>query len=77
LTRLYVRLFIFAFASIVCLGAGGASRGPRVLTGKMAWWQQIVGLWTCSVTIEPGDGQYPQKGFTIDEGSVVPGNVFV
>ena len=42
----------------------------------MAWWQQVVGFWTCELNLEPTPGNYPQKGFLIGEGSVAPDNVF-
>lgn len=48
----------------------------HVLTGKMAWWQQIVGSLVCQVRVEPTNGQQGQKGFVIVETSVAPGNVF-
>jgi hypothetical protein len=54
----------------------GASAEPKPLVGEMASWQRIVGYWICNVTIEPGNGQFPQKGFTFAEGAVLPGNVF-
>lgn len=53
-----------------------ASAAPRVLSGKMAWWQQIVGFWSCEVNLDPSPGNYPQKGFTVAVGSVSPNNVF-
>jgi hypothetical protein len=75
LSRFYCKLFIIV-ALIVSLNAGDASAKSPGLSGKMAWWQHIVGFWLCHVTIEPGNGQYPQKGYTFGEGSALPGNVF-
>lgn len=31
----------------------------HVLTGKMAWWQQIVGSLVCQVRVEPTNGAMP------------------
>lgn len=53
-----------------------AAADAHVLSGKMAWWQQVVGFWTCELNLEPTPGNYPQKGFLIGEGSVAPDNVF-
>jgi hypothetical protein len=66
-------LFGLMFALIACASASG---DRRVLSGKMAWWQQAVGFWTCEVNLEPIPGQFAQKGFTVGEGSVAPDNVF-
>ena len=53
-----------------------ASADVRVLTGKMAWWNQVVGFWTCEVNLDPSPGQMAQKGFTVAEASIAPDNVF-
>jgi hypothetical protein len=63
-------------AAVLASASFRASADAHVLYGKMAWWQQVVGFWSCEVNLDPSPGNYPQKGFTIAEGSVAPDNVF-
>jgi hypothetical protein len=74
-SRTWFRALLVALA-LVGLAGATASSSSHVLTGKMAWWQQVVGFWGCEVNLDPSPGQYVQKGFTIGEGSVAPDNVF-
>lgn len=59
-----------------CVYGGDVSAKSRVLSGKMAWWQQMVGAWVCGVEIKPDAGQQPEKGYMYAVGSVAPDNVF-
>lgn len=73
-----IRSFLLVLIVVAHLAAGNsrASASAHVLSGKRAWWQQVVGFWSCEVNLDPSPGNYPQKGFTIAEGSVAPDDVF-
>lgn len=68
------RLLLFA-ALFACEGSA-ASIDSSVLQGQMSWWQQVLGYWTCEVTLESTEGVYPQKGSVLAVGTVAPDNVF-
>lgn len=71
----FVRVLLILVALLIH-PSSGALADAHALSGKMAWWQQVVGFWSCEVNLDPSPGNYPQKGFTIGEGSVAPDNVF-
>jgi hypothetical protein len=72
---IYFKVSFLAFVMIAFANTT-AFADSVVLSGKMAWWQKVVGSWVCEVKINPTEGQPAQTWITIAKGSVAPGNVF-
>jgi hypothetical protein len=73
--RSCIKLVSLMFALVACADAGASADSPT-LSGRMTWWQQLVGSWSCDVTILPDAGQRPERGVMFAKGSVAPYNVF-
>ena len=71
----YAKVLFLVFAFFSCASAG-VYADARVLSGKMSWWQGVVGSWICAVKIEPIEGGPIQRGVVVAQGSAFPGNVF-
>lgn len=69
-----IGILVLTLLTIISRPAVMADQGQ--LSGKMDWWQRVVGTWSCELTIEPTQGQVKQTWLTIAKGSVAPGNVF-
>lgn len=50
--------------------------GSKALSGKMVWWQHMVGSWRCALTVEEVEGQPARQINVPAVGSVAPDNVF-
>ena len=70
-----IKALVVLAVSVAC-AAFAPPTNSGVLSGKMAWWQQVVGFWSCEINLEPSPGQYAQKGVTVAQGWVAPDNVF-
>lgn len=69
------KVLLLGLPLIACVNAR-ASADSHVLSGRMTWWQRVVGSWLCEVSLEPTQSRSAQKGLTVAKGSVAPGNVF-
>ena len=68
-------LAIVLMIILVAVTGRGAPALPRMLSGKMAPWQQVVGTWGCTLHFDAVGGRPAEVGSVGVSAVVAPGNV--